>query len=109
LGITGRYFLEDITVNAIKDDLDSFVPMLYASTKVGLPFSGFYVGADLNSGSDVLDYQLRLGWATENLIIPEFGLEAGYRKLDINAGARHSSISMDTQADGIFLNLTAHF
>ena len=107
IGVAGRYFMGDVSVGNLKEDVDSFLPMLYASTKFGLPFSGLYLGAEVNAGTDVQDYQFKIGWATENAIFPEFGIETGYRNFDLDAD--EIDLDTDMEVDGIFVNLTAHF
>ena len=87
--------------------------MLYAHGKFGLPFSGMYLGAEANaisySGNRVLDYALKVGWETENFILPEFGIEAGYRRFGIEGDEGDIDVGVDVAVDGFFINLTGHF
>jgi outer membrane protein len=113
VGITGRYFQGEVAVNNTREDLNVLLPMLYGHAKFGLPFTGTYFGGDINyasySGNQIADYAVKVGWETENFILPEFGIEAGYRSFSIDADADDLDVNVDTQVDGVFLNLTGHF
>jgi outer membrane protein len=113
VGITGRYFQGEVAVNSTREDLNVLVPMLYGHAKFGLPLTDAYFGGDLNyanySGNQIADYAITVGWETENFILPEIGIEAGYRSFSIDAGADDLDVAVDTQIDGIFVNLAAHF
>ena len=109
LGITGRLMRGEVSVDAIKEGVKVVLPMAYASARFGLPFSGLYIGGLVNAGSDIVDYQLKVGWETENFIFPEFGVEVGYRSFSVDSGEKDFDVNMDVDTDGVFLNLTAHF
>ena len=109
LGITARYYSGDFSIDSVREDFDTWVPLLYGSIKLGLPLSGLYVGADFNGDGDIIDYSARVGWATDNFIFPEFGIEAGYRNMTIDASSSKIGVGLDTDVAGAFVNLTAHF
>ncbi|MEX0941469.1 MAG: TIGR04219 family outer membrane beta-barrel protein [Pseudomonadales bacterium] len=110
VGITGRVFDGEVVVNTAREDLEGTLPMLYARTKIGLPFTGTYVNASINTiGSRHSDYTLAIGWETENFILPEFGIEAGYRNLSVDLDESDVDVVVDAKLDGVFINLTAHF
>ena len=109
LGVTGRLMSGEVSVDAVKENVKVVLPMAYANAKFGLPFSGLYIGGLVNAGSHVVDYQLKVGWETENFIFPEFGAEVGYRRFSVDAGEGDFDVSVDVDTDGVFLNLTAHF
>ena len=113
VGITGRYFQGDVAVNSSREGLNVLVPMLYGHAKFGLPLTGAYFSGDINyanySGNQIADYVIALGWETESFILPEIGIEAGYRSFSIDAGADDLDVNVDTQVDGVFINLKAHF
>ena len=108
-GLTGRYYSGDFSIDSVREDFDTWVPLIYGSVKFGLPLSGLYVGADFNGDGDIMDYSARLGWATENFIFPEFGIELGYRNMTIDTGSSKLGVGLDTEVAGAFVNLTAHF
>ncbi len=89
------------------------LPLVYARGKFGLPFTGTYLGANVNaisySGNSVTDFALTIGWETENFILPEFGIEGGYRRLAVDGDADDIDVNVDVDVDGFFVNLTAHF
>ncbi|MCB1647772.1 MAG: hypothetical protein KDI36_20095, partial [Pseudomonadales bacterium] len=92
---------------------DVVLPMLYGRARFNLPFTGTWVGGDINyvgySGNQIADYALKIGWETENFIFPEFGIEGGYRKFSIEVDEDDADVDVNTDIDGIFINLTAHF
>ena len=118
-GITGRDFDTDITVTDADDanevgDLSAtgIVPMLYAYTNIGLPFTGFNVYAEgnfLSLDSNVL-YDLQVGVSYElidNLVV-DINLTAGYRtvKLEIDdLDDLHSELDFN----GVFAGVVVHF
>ncbi len=118
-GITGRDFDTDITVTDALDantagslSASGIVPMLYAYTNIGLPFTGFNVYAEgnfLSLDSNVL-YDLQVGVSYElidNLAI-DVNLTAGYRtvKLEIDdLDDLHSELDFD----GVFAGVVVHF
>ena len=106
LGVTGRFLNGKLSVNGVSEDLTTVVPMVFAHTRIYLPFSGTYLGAVANVGSAIVDYQLKVGWATENFIFPEFGIEAGYRNFDIDDD---DDVDLNVDTDGAFISLVAHF
>jgi len=113
VGITGRYFQGEVAVDNTREDLNVVLPMLYGHAKFGLPFTGTYFGGDINyasyGGNQIADYAVKVGWDIENFILPELGIEAGYRSFSIDADADDLDVNVDTQVDGVFLNLTGHF
>lgn len=109
LGVTGRLMSGEVSIGPIRENVNVVVPMAYAHAKVGFLFTGLYVGGLINAGSDIVDYQLKIGWETENFIFPEFGIEVGYRSFSVDANEGDFDVDMDVVTDGIFLNLTAHF
>jgi len=118
-GITGRDFDTDITVTDALDantagslSASGIVPMLYAYTNIGLPFTGFNVYAEgnfLSLDSNVL-YDLQVGVSYElidNLAV-DVNLTAGYRtvKLEIDdLDDLHSELDFD----GVFAGVVVHF
>ncbi|MFT4853588.1 MAG: outer membrane protein [Candidatus Pseudothioglobus sp.] len=113
VGITGRYFQGGVAVNSSREDISVLIPMFYGRAKFALPLTGAYFGGDINyanySGNQIADYVIAVGWEAENFILPEVGIEAGYRSFRVDAGADDLDIAIDAQVNGIFVNLTAHF
>jgi hypothetical protein len=52
---------------------------------------------------------VKLGWQKENFILPEFGIEVGYRRFGIDGDANDIDVDMDIHIDGVFVNLVGHF
>lgn len=113
VGLTARIFSGDVIVDTATESLSGGIPMLYARGKFGLPFSGVYFGADINTiaykDNQLTDYSLTLGWEIENFILPEFGIEGGYRAWTLDLDEDDFDVGVDMDLDGFFVNLTAHF
>ncbi len=111
IGVIARWIDAEVKINSTKTSGDIVLPVLYASGKVSLPFTGTYFAGEVNyigyDGDSLLDYTLKAGWETENFIFPEFGVEIGYRDYSVELDI--SSLNFDIRVDGIFVNLTAHF
>jgi len=111
IGVTARWLEAEVSIEGSRASGDIVVPALYGSAKVGLPFTGTYFAGDVNyigyGGDKLLDFTVKVGWETENFIFPEFGIELGYRSY--RAEIDYSQFNFDIEADGAFLNLTAHF
>lgn len=89
-------------------DIDEVVPVLYFSARFDLPFSGFYIGADLNNlsigNNSVDDTTLMLGYETGSGIGVEGGLKAFSVELD-----DLDSLNTDLEYNGLYLNGYIHF
>ena len=53
--------------------------------------------------------KIKVGWETENFILPEFGIAIGYRSLSIDGDASDIDLQTDVTIDGAFITLTGHF
>ena len=56
-----------------------------------------------------MDYAVKVGWEIENFILPEFGVEAGFRRFAIDAGDDDLDFVIDMDVEGVFFNITGHF
>lgn len=113
IGVTARLLEGEIAISPVREDVSAVLPMIFLSAKVGLPFSGLYLGADANaiaySGNSITDFAVKIGWETENFILPEFGIEAGYRRFALEADEGDVDVDWNVAVDGVFINLTGHF
>jgi|TARA_Y100000310_G_scaffold345766_2_gene469598 outer membrane protein len=113
IGLTARKFSGQMQIEQVKESVDEVLPMVYVAGRVGLPFSGVFLGADANvisySGSKLADYSVKIGWETSSFIFPEFGIEAGYRKFSLNVDEDDAGVDVDVGVGGAFINLVAHF
>lgn len=113
LGITARIFSGDVTIDSALEEVSGGIPMLYARGKFGLPLTGLYLGADINTiaykDNQLTDYSLTVGWEIENFILPEFGIEGGYRSWTLQLDEDDFDVGVDVDLDGVFVNVTAHF
>ena len=88
-GITARYL--DLGVEIESRDSgeresaggSTVIPMGHLALRGDLPLTGLYAGGELNvisaSGNRLLDFRVGLGWESRRV----FGVEAGYRHLDL--------------------------
>lgn len=89
-------------------DIDETVPLLYLSARFDLPFSGFYIGADISSfsidDSSAEDTTIKLGYESGSGLGIEGGLKTFSLELD-----DADDLDTDIEYDGVFLNGYFHF
>ncbi|MFL0798878.1 MAG: TIGR04219 family outer membrane beta-barrel protein [Agarilytica sp.] len=72
------------------EKVDGVLPMLYAQTKIDLPFTGVYVTGNANvisiDDKSIVDYRAAVGYGIEIPVVAEIGLELGYRAFEIDLG-----------------------
>jgi outer membrane protein len=121
-GITGRDFDSDIVVsenvqtgvsgNSAKLSASGIVPMLYAYTNIGLPFTGFNVYGEGNflALDDNVIYDLQVGISYElidNLAV-DVNLTAGYRAVKLELDDL-DDLSSELDFEGVFAGVVVHF
>ncbi len=84
-------------------DIDETIPLLYLSARFDLPFSGFYVGADISTlsvdDSSVDDTTLKLGYESKI----GFGIEGGIKTFSVELDDA-DDLDSDLEYDGAFVN-----
>lgn len=89
-------------------DIDETVPLLYLSARFDLPFSGFYIGADISSfsidDSSAEDTTIKLGYESGS----GFGIEGGLKTFSLELDDA-DDLDTDIEYDGVFLNGYFHF
>ena len=84
-------------------DIDETIPLLYLSARFDLPFSGFYVGADISTlsvdDSSVDDTTLKLGYESKI----GFGIEGGIKTFSVELDDA-DDLDTDLEYDGAFVN-----
>ena len=84
-------------------NIDETIPMLYLSARYDFPFSGFYIGADINNlglgSSTVEDSTLKLGFESR----AGLGIEGGIKTFSLELDDA-DSLDTDIKYNGIFLN-----
>lgn len=110
LGVDLKRFDGEVSLSGEADttvDVDETIPLLYLSARFDLPFSGFYVGADINaniidlglSDSDAQDSTIKLGYESNSGL----GVEGGYKFFSLDLDDVNN-LDTDLEYDGIFLN-----
>jgi len=84
--------------------IDETVPLFYISARFDLPFSGFYIGADINNNfnsgdGNAEDSSIMLGYESGNGL----GIEGGIKKFSLELNDINN-INADLEYDGIYLN-----
>ena len=120
LGITGRDFDGEIIVTSDDDDsvppgsldVSGVVPMLYVSTVIGLPFTGFDVFAEGNLLSfddhTLYDYQAGISYAVLDNIAVDFNVNLGYRATKLELSDL-DDLNTNLDFKGVFLGAVVHF
>jgi len=98
----------DDGVSTASEPIDETMPLLYLSARFDLPFSGFYIGADLigaSTGDNSLeDTSLMLGYESDSGL----GIEGGIKKFSLEINDV-TDINADLEYDGVYLNGYYHF
>ncbi len=108
LGLDLKMFDGEVGINNNRIAIDETVPMLYLSARVDLPFTGFYVGANLQQLSlgdnSAEDTTLLIGYESSSGL----GIEGGFKTftLDLNDVG---DLDTNLEYDGLFLNGYFHF
>lgn len=88
--------------------IDETIPLLYLSARIDLPFTGFYVGADIQNlslnDSSIEDSTLMVGYEASS----GFGIEGGYKKFSLNLDDV-SNLNTTIEYDGLYINGYFHF
>lgn len=129
LGLTARDFDGDITVSSLVNTApsgdapayvtttgtlatDEIVPMLYASTSIGLPFTGVNIFAEgnfLSLGDHTLyDYQAGVNYELVDNLLVDVNLTMGYRALKLEL-EDVSDLYTDIEFKGVFAGVIVHF
>ena len=106
-GLNIRKLDGDFTIDTETVSVSETIPMLYLAAQFDLPFSGFSIGADINtlSLSDVTYQDVRLRAIYEMGII---GFEAGYKTTTLELD-NVSNIDADLEFKGIMIGAFLHF
>lgn len=124
VGITGRDFQGDISVSSTdssggststvegKLNTDEIIPMLYAYTNVGLPFTGFNLFAEGNFLSlkdhTLHDYQAGISYELVDNLAVDVNLTLGYRVVSLELEDIDNLYS-DLEFKGVFAGAVIHF
>ena len=107
LGVDLKSFDGEISLDGTSVSVDETIPLFYLSARIDLPYSGFYVGANINanifdlglSDSSAQDSTIMLGYESGNGL----GIAGGFKtfSLDLNDVDQPDA---DLEYDGVFLN-----
>jgi len=106
-GLNVRKLDGDFTIDTEVVSVSETIPMIYLAAQFDLPFSGFSVGADINtlSVSDVTYQDVRLRAIYEIGVI---GFEAGYKSTTVELD-NVSNLNADLEFKGLMLGAFLHF
>jgi hypothetical protein len=87
--------------NTSRIGIDETIPLLFVSARFDLPFSGFYVGADLSAASigdsSAQDLTLKLGYLSG----VGLGIEGGVRSFSLELDDA-DGLDSDIEYDGVY-------
>lgn len=123
-GLTARDFNGAVTLTStvtgnsgtstVSDSIatNSFVPLLYVATNIGLPFTGFNLFANGNFLSigdhSLYDYQVGVSYELIDNLAIDVNIDAGYRAVKLTVNDL-SDLYADVDFTGAFLGATIHF
>jgi outer membrane protein len=89
--------------------VDDTLPLFYISARFDLPYSGFYIGADINNNfntgdGSAEDSSIMLGYESGSGL----GLEGGIKKFSVELDDINN-LNTNLEYDGIYLNGYFHF
>jgi len=94
--------------NTSSIEIDETLPLLYLSAKFDLPFSGFYVGADISSfsidDSSADELTVKLGYESGSGL----GIEGGVKTFSLDLDDA-DDLDTDIEYDGAYVNGYFHF
>lgn len=113
LGIAGRYLNGDMMVSSSVDDsrvdFEAVMPLLYGKARVDLPFSGFWLGAEVAGmgydGNSLIDGNVVLGWESPFRL----GVEAGWRIYSLDLQDFDDIDEANVEVSGPFAAINVHF
>lgn len=106
--------LDNTTQTQISSELggSGIIPMLYVSTIVGLPFTGFNVFAEGNFVSyddqTLYDYQVGVSYEVLDNLAVDLNVTLGYRSMKLELNDLDDLYS-DLTFDGVFVGAIIHF
>lgn len=94
------------------EEVDGVLPMVYLATQIDLPFSGVYIGGNVNAisfdGKSIMDFRGGVGYGLELGPVAELGLELGYRSLTIDVGD-DEDFEGEIDLSGVYFGLNVTF
>lgn len=112
LGLNLKTFDGEVTISNNTNNesitIDETIPLVYLSARFDLPFSGFYIGADIQNISlndnTAEDSTLMVGYEGST----GFGIEGGYKKFSLNLD-NASKLNTTIEYNGLYINGYFHF
>lgn len=114
-GLNLKTFDGEITVSDSSKSaaiaVDEAILLVYLSARVDLPFSGFYIAAEIQdrslSDSEVEGSTFVIGYEA-SVVLLGFGIEGGYKKFFLGLDDA-SSLNTAIEYDGMYINGYIHF
>ena len=89
------------------EPIDFTIPVFYAKGRFDLPFTGFFVDAQMNiisyDDDSISDMMIALGYESE----VGFGASLGYRTFDLEV--EEDDLTVDAKFDGMYISAFFHF
>ncbi|MGX5173366.1 TIGR04219 family outer membrane beta-barrel protein [Aliikangiella sp. IMCC44653] len=115
LGLTLRQYDGEVSLRTLdlpnnldeRENIDFTIPLVYAKARFDLPFTGFFIDAELNAISydddSVSDMLIALGYESDI----GFGAKLGYRTFDLDVV--DDQFTADVTFDGAYVSAFYHF
>jgi len=111
LGFTIREYDGEVqlatTTQSGTEALDFTIPLLYAAVRADLPFTGFFIDAEINiisyDDDSISDTTVGVGYESEIGL----GAKAGYRTFSLDV--KEDTFSSDLEFDGAYFSVFYHF
>lgn len=115
-GLTLRQFDAEVSAEssteAVDESVDAVLPMLYLATQVDLPFTGLYVGGNVNGisfdGKSLTDFRGGVGYHLDLGPAATLGAELGYRSFSLDLGD-DEDIEGKIDLSGIYFGVNVTF
>ena len=97
------------TTEGARAEFEGVLPMLYGKTRITLPFSGFWLGAEAQGlayeGNQLLDANVKVGWESPLGL----GAELGWRAFSLELDDYDDITNAELEVDGPYVGLNYHF
>ena len=106
---TAQVVVASSAIDSSPVEFQGLLPLLYGKARVDLPFSGFWLGAEVSGadldGNSLIDGNLVLGWESPYRI----GIEAGWRTYRLKLDDFDDVDSADVEVSGPFAAINVLF
>ena len=111
-GLTGKFLDGKASVDTTSENISGVIPMLYGSTKIGIPSTELSLFGEAHGlsfeDSKILDYQIGAEYKFVDNLVIDASLRAGFRDFSIKLDG-FDDLNTDWTFKGPFVGIQAHF